>query len=233
MADATALLLPEESYPEEVGEFVFYGPVAGCGMSSTNLADLECWDSKSGTLNVIIETTKGSRSKIDYNPEQRLFELSKILPRGMIFPFDFGFIPSTLGDDGDPLDVLVLMCDAVPAGCKIPARLIGVIEAEQVEDGERERNDRLIAVGHHCHEHRDVHTISDLGGRVLDEIEHFFVAYNELEGKQFTPIARRGPHHSEVLMLEPPSTLPIVLAKAFWREFSVAMPRVVASIWNW
>lgn len=169
-------------------------------MGSTNLADLDSWDSKSGTLNVIIETAKGSRSKLDYNPEQGLFELSKVLPRGMIFPYDFGFIPSTLGEDGDPLDVLVLMCDAVPAGCKIPARLIGVIEAEQVEDGEGERNDRLIAVGHHCHEHKDVRSISDLGGSVLDEIEHFFVSYNELEGKQFKPVGRRGPHHAEKLV---------------------------------
>jgi inorganic pyrophosphatase len=169
-------------------------------MGSTNLADLESWDSESGTLNVIIETAKGSRNKLDYNPEQRLLELSKVLPRGMIFPFDFGFIPSTLGDDGDPLDVLVLMCEAVPAGCKIPTRLIGVIEAEQGEDGQRERNDRLIAVGHHCHEHTDVHSISDLGGGVLDEIEHFFVSYNEIEGKQFKPIGRRGPHHAEKLV---------------------------------
>ena len=169
-------------------------------MGSTNLASLESWDPNSGTLNVIIETAKGSRNKIDYNPEQGLFELSKVLPRGMVFPFDFGFIPSTLGEDGDPLDVLVLMCEAVPAGCKIPARLLGVIEAEQVADGRSERNDRLIAVGEHSHEHKDVHSISDLGGSVLDEIEHFFTAYNEMEGKQFKPVARHGPHHAEKLV---------------------------------
>jgi inorganic pyrophosphatase len=91
-------------------------------MGSTDLASLDIWDPESGSLNVIIETARGSRNKLDYDPEQGLFELKKVLPRGMVFPFDFGFIPSTV--------VLVLMCEAVPAGYKIPARLIGVIEAE-------------------------------------------------------------------------------------------------------
>ncbi len=98
-------------------------------MGCANLARLETWDPKSGALNVVIETSKGSRNKLKYNPEQGLFELSKVLPAGAVFPYDFGFIPSTLGDDGDPLDVLLLLDEPVPAGCKIPARLVGVIEA--------------------------------------------------------------------------------------------------------
>src|SRR2546430_16564376 len=101
---------------------------------------LDAWDPQSGTLNVLIETSKGSRNKLKYNPEQGLFELSKVLPRGLVFPFDFGFIPATVGDDGDPLDVLVLLDEPVPAGCKIAARLIGVIEAGQSEAGEPVRN---------------------------------------------------------------------------------------------
>src|SRR5438067_4122518 len=118
-----------------------------------NLLRLDVWEPESGTMNVVIETSKGSRNKLTYNPEEGLFELSKVLPRGMVFPFDFGFIPSTVGDDGDPLDVLVLMDEPVPAGCKIAARLLGVIEAEQGKNGKLERNDRLIAVAQHCHDH--------------------------------------------------------------------------------
>jgi inorganic pyrophosphatase len=167
---------------------------------ATNLLCLDTWDPESGALNVIIETSKGSRNKLDYNPEQGLFELSKVLPRGLVFPFDFGFIPSTVGDDGDPLDVLVLMDEPVPAGCRIPARLIGVIEAEQTEDGQTERNDRLIAVAEHSHQHPDIRSLKEMNERLVDEIEHFFVSYNEMANKEFTPLGRYGPHRAESLV---------------------------------
>src|SRR5947209_14417721 len=165
-----------------------------------NLARLDAWDRKSGRLNVVIETSKGSRNKLKYNPAQGLFELSKVLRRGMVFPFDFGYIPSTSGDDGDPLDVLVLLDEPVPAGCKIAARVIGVIEAEQSEDGEAERNDRLIAVAEDSHEHRDIRALKDLSARLVEEIEHFFVSYNEMAGKRFKPLDRHGPNQAEKLV---------------------------------
>jgi inorganic pyrophosphatase len=165
-----------------------------------NLSRLNTWDQQSKTLNVIIETSKGTRNKLKYNPEQGLFELSKVLPRGLTFPFDFGFVPSTEGDDGDPLDVLLLLEEPVPAGCKVPARLIGVLEAEQTEGGETERNDRLIAVAEDSHEHRDIHSLKDLNKRLIQEIEHFFVSYNEMAGKEFKPLARHGPHRAEKLV---------------------------------
>jgi len=165
-----------------------------------NLLRLDAWDRQSGMLNVVIETSKGSRNKLKYNPEQGLLELSKVLPRGLVFPFDFGFIPSTKGDDGDPLDVLLLLDEPVPAGCKVPARLIGVLEAEQTEDGETERNDRLIAVAEDSHEHRDLRSLKDLNERLVQEIEHFFVSYNEMAGKQFKPLARNGPSRAQKLV---------------------------------
>ncbi len=167
-----------------------------------NLQQLRAWDSKSGTLNVIIETSKGNRNKLDYDPDQQLFELSKVLPRGMVFPFDFGFVPSTVGDDGDPLDILVLLDEPVPTGCKIQARLIGVIEAEQTEDGETIRNDRLIALAEHSHEYRDIRSLKDLNSKLVQEIEHFFVSYNEMAGKQFKPLGQYGPRRAEKLVKE-------------------------------
>src|SRR5204863_796713 len=97
-------------------------------------------------LSAVIETPKGSRSKFKYDEEHGLFKLSGVLPAGAVFPFDFGFVPATVGEDGDPLDVLVLMDEPVFSGCFVAARLLGVIEARQTEDGKTERNDRLIAV---------------------------------------------------------------------------------------
>lgn len=165
-----------------------------------NLACLDAWDRESGALNVIIETSKGSRNKLKYNSDQELFELSKVLPRGMFFPFDFGFIPSTVGDDGDPLDILVLMDEPVPAGCKIAARLIGVLEAEQKEDGETERNDRLLAVAEQSHEHRHIRSINDLNEHMLKDIEQFFVSYNAIAGKKYKPLGQHGPNAAEKLV---------------------------------
>lgn len=165
-----------------------------------NLLGLDAWDPESGTLNVIVETSKGSRNKLKYSPELGLFELSKVLPRGLIFPFDFGFIPSTVGDDGDPLDVLVLLDEPVPAGCKVLARLIGVLEAEQTEDGKTERNDRLIAVAAASQEHRAIHTLKDLSAELVQAIEHFFISYNEMAGKQFQPLGRYGPQRADKLV---------------------------------
>src|SRR6266480_920007 len=103
-------------------------------------------DSRKCICRAIIETPKGSRNKFDYDPDSRLFMLGGLLPEGMIFPFDFGFIPSTLGEDGDPLDILVLMDAPAHVGCLIEVRIIGVITAEQTEDG-KTRPGLLFAPG--------------------------------------------------------------------------------------
>src|SRR5919202_6145584 len=111
-------------------------------MSKLNLNELGAFHGD-GELNVIIETPKGSRNKYDYDEELRLFKLGGVLPSGAVFPFDFGFVPATLGGDGDPLDVLVLMDEPAFTGCLVVTRLIGVIDAEQTErDGETKPNDR-------------------------------------------------------------------------------------------
>ena len=142
-------------------------------------------------INVIIETPKGKRNKYNYDPELGIFKLGGILALGHSFPFDFGFIPNTLGGDGDPLDVLVLMDEPAFTGCLVKARLIGIIEAEQTErDGKVERNDRLIAVASDSHTHSDVKSLDDLNEKLIEEIEHFFISYNEAKGKKFKPLGR-------------------------------------------
>ena len=142
-------------------------------------------DEEKGTCRAIIETPKGCRNKFDYDSESNLFMLGGLLPEGMMFPFDFGFIPCTLGDDGDPLDILVLMDAPAHVGCLIEVRLIGVISAEQIEDDEKETNDRLLGVAVHSYNHEGLDTIGDVSKKLLSQLEEFFVSYNKQRGKKF------------------------------------------------
>jgi inorganic pyrophosphatase len=164
-------------------------------------ARLSPFDAESGDLNVIIETPKGCRNKFDYDPELGIFRLGGVLPAGAVFPFDFGFVPQTLGEDGDPLDVLLIMDEPAFTGCLVPARLIGVIRANQTErDGDTMRNDRLIAVAANSHDHGEIESLSQLNDNLLDEIEHFFVSYNQIKGKKFKPLGRSGPDRARKLV---------------------------------
>lgn len=171
---------------------------------SNPFADLPAYDEDDDNLlSVVIETPKGSRNKFKYDEKRGVFSLSGVLPAGAVFPFDFGYLPSTQGQDGDPLDILLLMDEPAFAGCLIPARLLGVIEAEQTErDGKTERNDRLVAVAAKSHTHRDVQEISDLNDALLDEVEHFFKSYNDAHGKKFKPTGRFGKDRANALVQE-------------------------------
>ena len=157
-------------------------------------------DRASGDLNLIIDTPKGSRNKFSWDEKRHLFELSGILPAGAVFPYDFGFLPNTRGGDGDPLDVLVLMDEPAFSGCLVRSRLLGVIEAEQTEKGETERNDRLLAVASKSRTHNDLYSLTDLNPKLLDEIEHFFTSYNKAKGKKFKPLGRYGPKRARRLI---------------------------------
>src|SRR5580700_638715 len=150
-------------------------------------------DRKKFQCSAIIETPKGFRNKFDYDPESNLFKLGGLLPEGMMFPFDFGFIPSTLGDDGDPMDIMVLMDAPAHVGCLIDVRIIGVIEAKQTQDGKTESNDRLLGVAVHSYEHENLNNIKDLNGTLLDQVEAFFVSYNKQRGKKFKVTGTGGP----------------------------------------
>jgi inorganic pyrophosphatase len=150
-------------------------------------------DPKKCTCRAIIETPKGSRNKFDYDPRTNLFALGGLLPEGMMFPFDFGFIPSTLGEDGDPLDILVLMDAPAHVGCLVDVRIIGVIAAEQIEDGSRESNDRLLGVAVHSYQHEDLKSVDDVSKTLLSQLEEFFISYNKQRGKKFKVKSTDGP----------------------------------------
>src|SRR5438477_11312541 len=114
-------------------------------------------------LRVVVETPKGSRNKFAFDPDQHLFQLKKVLPTGMAFPYDFGFVPSTEAEDGDPIDVLILMDEPAFPGCVLTCRPIGVIEGEQGDKKDKKRNDRIVAVQQDAHSWASIKTMDDLG----------------------------------------------------------------------
>jgi len=157
----------------------------------TRLKPFDSYDKQ--MLRVVIETPKGSRNKFAFNPDDHIFELKKVLPSGMTFPYDFGFVPSTEADDGDPVDVLVLMDEPAFPGCVLSCRPIGVIEGEQGDKKDKERNDRIIAIEQDAHSWEDVKTVDDLGKQFARELEEFFVNYHKLSGKEYRVLGLKGP----------------------------------------
>lgn len=151
-------------------------------------------------LRVVIETPKGSRNKFAFNPDEHIFELKKVLPAGMTFPYDFGFVPLTEADDGDPVDVLVLMDEPAFPGCVLSCRPIGVIEGEQGDKKNAERNDRIVAVEQDAHSWADIKTLEDLGKQFCKELEEFFVNYHKLSGKKYRVLGVKGPAQARKLV---------------------------------
>lgn len=151
-------------------------------------------------LRVVIETPKGSRNKFAFNPDEHIFELKKVLPAGMTFPYDFGFVPSTLADDGDPVDVLVLMDEPAFPGCVLSCRPVGVIEGEQEGKKGKERNDRIIAVEKDAHSWADIKTTHDLGNQFCRELEEFFVNYHQIAGQKYRVLDMKGPEQARKLV---------------------------------
>jgi inorganic pyrophosphatase len=150
-------------------------------------------DKKDGTIQVIVETPARSRNKFAYDPEQGIFALKKVLPAGMVFPYDFGFLPQTKAPDGDPIDVLLLMDEPAFPGTLVRARLIGVIEGEQLDGKKKIRNDRLLAVAEVNHQYANIRKLKDLPDKWMDELQKFFVHYHSLEGKKYVLLGCKGP----------------------------------------
>lgn len=134
---------------------------------------------------VVIETPKRSSEKYSFDKESGYFKLKKILPEGMMFPFDFGFIPGSKGQDGDPLDALVISEFKSFPGCMIECRLIGAMLAEQSDKSKKIRNDRYFFVPDLSKQFAAISEIKDLPEKEIKEIENFFVQYNKAEQKEF------------------------------------------------
>jgi inorganic pyrophosphatase len=163
------------------------------------LNQLPARDSETGLINVVVDTPKGSRNKYKYDEKSDVWRLRKLFPVCASFPFDFGFTPSTKGKDGDPIDVMVLTEEPAFVGCVLPALLIGVLQAEQTENGKTEQNVRLIAVVDTPYNPPPARSLDQIDDLRLKEIEHFFVSYKEMKGRKFKLLGRRGANEAETL----------------------------------
>lgn len=164
-------------------------------MPQHELAKLPTFVGDSKLVNIVVETSKGMRTKLKYEEEHGIFRAEKVLPLGLVFPFDFGFLPSTLGGDGDPLDVLVLSEAGLPYGCVVLGQLVAVLECEQTQDGDTQRNDRVIALPVDMKSKAPMPLIP-LDKRLTTAISEFFVKYNELQGKKFRSLGMNGPERA-------------------------------------
>jgi inorganic pyrophosphatase len=167
------------------------------GVLQNLLSSLEPRDVATGLVHVVVDTPRGARNKLKYDEELGCFRLSRVLPLGHVFPYDFGSVPRTRAADGDALDVLVLLDAATVPGCLVTVRLIGGLVALQTEGPKTIRNDRLLGAPQTPANPPRFRRLEDLGGTRLDEIEQFFVAYNRAHGRIFEPTGRLGPDDAE------------------------------------
>ena len=156
--------------------------------------------SPEGDVNVIVETPRGSRNKYSYDPESGVFLLKKMLPLGMRFPFDFGFIPGTQAEDGDPLDALILADETLERGTLVRCVVLGVIEASQGGGKTRERNDRIVVLPALQQGPRAPTRLKDVDPTCLDEIEAFFIHYTAHTGTHLRIENRAGPKRARELI---------------------------------
>jgi inorganic pyrophosphatase len=151
--------------------------------------------SDTGLFQVIIENTQRQPQQIRLRPRSADFLVEKGTAGG-----HGGFMPRTLADDGDPLDVLLLMDEPAFPGTAVQARLIGVIEGEQVDGKKRIRNDRIVAVANANHMYVDIKKLDDLPKRFVKELEEFFVNYHRLEGKEYRLLGCRSARTAQKLI---------------------------------
>jgi inorganic pyrophosphatase len=161
----------------------------------TNLLKIPAWaDDRS--IYAVVETPRGSSCKLDFDPELRVFTLARPLMVGLTYPSDWGFIPSTEAEDGDPLDVLVIHDAQTYPGVVLRCRPVGILEVEQQSKGKKERNDRVFAVPDRSRLESDLQDIRHLPARARDELEQFFRATNALEDKSLKFLGWHGPVHA-------------------------------------
>jgi len=141
----------------------------------------------------VVETPRGSHCKLEFDPKLRVFTLAKPLMAGLTYPYDWGFIPSTLAEDGDPLDILVIHDAGTYPGLVLRCQPIGVLEVLQVTKGDNERNDRIFAVPDRSPFEGDLQDVRHLPARAIDELEKFFEATDALEDKKLKFLGWHGP----------------------------------------
>jgi len=130
-------------------------------------------------INILIEIPAGSRNKYEFDKDLNAFALDRVLYSSVHYPYDYGFVPNTLADDGDPLDGMVLIDEPTFTGCVIPVRTIGMLE--MIDDGDRD--EKLLCVADEDPHYSGVKSLNDVAKHRLDEIAEFFRTYKNLENK--------------------------------------------------
>jgi inorganic pyrophosphatase len=164
-----------------------------------NLAKLPTWAGPE-VVHAVIETPRGAQAKLDFDPELKTFVLKKPLTLGLSYPYDFGFIPSTNAEDGDPLDVMVIHDAETYPGLVVRCKLIGVLQTQQQTKGKQLRNDRVFAVPAESHRERELHDVKELAPELKQELEKFFVATDALEDKTLQFLGWKGPAEAKKLV---------------------------------
>ena len=134
---------------------------------------------KPGLINVLIEIPGGSKNKYEFDKDIQAFALDRVLYSSVQYPYDYGFVPNTLADDGDPLDGMVIMDEPTFPGCVIAARPIGMLE--MIDGGDRD--EKILCVPDKDPRYVNVKSLKDLASHRLDEIAEFFRSYKNLEKK--------------------------------------------------
>jgi inorganic pyrophosphatase len=132
-----------------------------------------------GLVNLVVEIPAGCRNKYEYNPEAGLMALNRILHSSLRYPFDYGFVPNTLAEDGAPLDAMVIVEEPTFAGCLIRARPIGILD--MVDSGAQDG--KLLCVPEAALRHQSIRSIRQIASSQLEEVAEFFRTYKSLEGR--------------------------------------------------
>lgn len=166
-------------------------------MPNPSPMELPALDPDTGLVRVVIDTPKGSRNKYKFDAKLGVLKLSRVLPAGSSFPYDFGSIPSTCAEDGDALDVMVLAEAPLFPGCLVHVHLIGVIRAVQKERRKLIRNDRLLATLETPVNKPTITRLEQVDEQQLKQIEHFFRSYNLAQGREFRITGRGGARQAQ------------------------------------
>jgi inorganic pyrophosphatase len=147
---------------------------------------------------MIVEIPKGTANKYEYDGNLGIFRLDRTLYSPMHYPGDYGFVPGTLAEDNDPLDILVIVQEPSFTGCLIEARPVGVLNMVDRE----ESDEKIIAVPTKNPRYDQIHTLDQLFSHTRRELEHFFSIYKELEGRVATTQGWGGPREARKLIME-------------------------------